>query len=373
MNRAIEIDGQSADLYVARGELHASIGQRDSAETDFTQAIQIDCRCDRAFLQRGLLFTAQGKFDDAIRDFTAAIQTGGPSALTHLRRGETYVQTQKFTKAVRDFEAAIQLEPGLVQAHTSRAVTLARQGEYHKAIIELSKALGRFNNDEALANLLQCRAKIYYNIGRFHQSIDDCTSIIQLDPAGHNFSHTLFGRGLALLQLGANEEAERNFSKAAQLDPQLKVADSALKWLRDPSTERPAALQPPENKVPPKRPPAARNPLQVGNRSGKWGTDSLHDQWVVLINDQHEYGPVTKKTLDKWCAEGRLDGKTLLLRIDWDQWRWASDVYQESTAETASETQEAEADEPGETVPLKTGDDGASPPIEDEFPEIELK
>jgi hypothetical protein len=49
--------------------------------------------------------------------------------------------------------------------------------------------------------------------------------------------------------------------------------------------------------------------------------------WHVKTADGQEYGPVSKKDLDDWVTEGRLDADCQVLQVGAPQWQWASDVY----------------------------------------------
>lgn len=51
------------------------------------------------------------------------------------------------------------------------------------------------------------------------------------------------------------------------------------------------------------------------------------DTWQVRTSDGRVYGPVPRKDLDEWFAEGRIPREALLLRQGDPRWRPAAEVY----------------------------------------------
>jgi len=52
-------------------------------------------------------------------------------------------------------------------------------------------------------------------------------------------------------------------------------------------------------------------------------------EWYMQTDDGEEYGPVTRKDLDSWVTDGRIDNTCQILRDGWEQWKWAEDVFPE--------------------------------------------
>ena len=335
LSNAIQLDGKNADYFAARGQAHAALRDLKSAEADFDRAIRGGSNAS-VLIGRAQVRKLLGKTDDAIRDFSAALDSDNKNAAVLFQRGVAYEQAQRLDEAVNDFASVISLQPGLVEAQCRRALLLVKQGQYEKAIIEITKAIGQVNGKSSLARVLECRAKIYYSISRMQRAIEDYSFAIQLKPAGYNLANAYYGRGLAYLQSGENKEALRNIAKALRLDSEMSSAETALAWLRESDGDQPTGLKRPTKKVAPTRPPIVREEVTVGNASGEWETDPIHDQWIVTVGDEpdeKEYGPVKKERLDSWCQEGRIDELTLVLRIDWEAPRWATDVYPELAEE----------------------------------------
>jgi hypothetical protein len=53
------------------------------------------------------------------------------------------------------------------------------------------------------------------------------------------------------------------------------------------------------------------------------------DLWFLKAEEGSDYGPVDKKTLDQWFAEGRISADCQVLHVGDEQWHWASDLFPE--------------------------------------------
>ena len=350
---AIKVDESDARLHTARGEVLAAMGQADFANASLTKAIRLNCQNADAFMLRGKVLMDQGKYDQAICDFSAAVQLRPKDPAAWMYRGELYAKRQSLEMALRDFEAAIRIDATLLDAHCQRARMMARLGDYEAALIQLTKQLGHFESELHLAQLLDCRGRIYYSICRFQRAVDDFFHVTRFKPAGFPLASSYAGMGLAQTELGDNESAKKSFTKALKLDASCSRAKIALDWLQDPNQDRPNEIQSPTNHVAPTRPPQILNPMEIVRDEDEFRTDPLWDQWLVLVGEEpnvREYGPVRKLTLDKWCAEGRLDLQTSLLRADWkEKWRPVSDAYPELLGEqepTEDETTSSPFEDP---------------------------
>ena len=61
------------------------------------------------------------------------------------------------------------------------------------------------------------------------------------------------------------------------------------------------------------------------------------DQWYVQTDSGEQFGPISKKELDSWVSEGRVDSSCQVLQEHWDQWKWAEEVYPQLAHSAATE------------------------------------
>lgn len=90
------------------------------------------------------------------------------------------------------------------------------------------------------------------------------------------------------------------------------------------------------------------------------GASVAPDQWYVQTESGEQFGPISKKELDSWVSEGRVDSSCQLLQEHWDQWKWAEDVYPQLANSAATEDGEPAVDTPAMPT-ITTSDKKRSP------------
>ncbi len=84
--------------------------------------------------------------------------------------------------------------------------------------------------------------------------------------------------------------------------------------------------------------------------------------WHVRSDDGQEFGPVSRRELESWLSDGRLDSECQLLQEGWDQWCWADEQFPELSP---SEPPAVEDDNPfaglGDESPAVVANRFASP------------
>ncbi|MEK6237341.1 MAG: DUF4339 domain-containing protein [Planctomycetales bacterium] len=49
--------------------------------------------------------------------------------------------------------------------------------------------------------------------------------------------------------------------------------------------------------------------------------------FYIHAGDGQEFGPISKKELRQWVAEGRIDAECQILQDGWQEWKWASECF----------------------------------------------
>lgn len=105
----------------------------------------------------------------------------------------------------------------------------------------------------------------------------------------------------------------------------------------------PTATAPPiESKAPPEgqHSSAAIHPAMASGISSTPTADlqashpqaTAADRWYMQTDKGEQYGPVPKAELDAWVREGRIDSECQVLNEQWNQWKWADEVYPQLAA-----------------------------------------
>lgn len=334
LNRALQLDNADPRFYRDRAEVLAAAKNYQRAEVDFTKSIELGPNDARPYFGRGFIYALQKKFDRAIADYSQAIAHDPNHAVAYLRRGEALASIGQQQKAMNDFNAAIALDKMLVAAHCGRGLALAKAGRYNQAVIELTKACGYIRFDLRFAAAFESRARVYVRMGQFRRALVDYSHVLHLDPPNYPIGQTFYGMGMAHLYLQEFDPAGRCFAQVLKKNPGHSAARDSYVWIQSDRKRPLATLRPPERVIQIRMPPVLSQRIELEAGANEWNVETVWDQWLVRVDGGQEFGPFRKRELDALCAGGRLKDSTLLLRIDWDQWRPAGDVYFELTFET---------------------------------------
>lgn len=182
-NKAIELDPQALDPYLIRGMmLRDAKGNFDGAIADFDRVIKIDPTLSEVYRARAFAKSKRDDWDGAITDQSVVIEKD-PSADNYHLRGMFRLAKGDLDKAIDDFNVALEKSPELVSPYA-------------------------------------LRAKAKFLKKDFDGSVADFGMVIKLEPKSAN---AYLGRGLALLSIGKDIEAQKDFDKFLELAPNEKA------------------------------------------------------------------------------------------------------------------------------------------------------
>jgi Tfp pilus assembly protein PilF len=165
-------------------------------------------------------------------------------------------------EALVQYERARQFDPRNVRVARKLAVLYDRIGEHKRAVAEFQRALEQSPKD---ADLLNDLGYCYYNKGKWNEAEDCFRRALELNArhahAWVNLGLTLgqleryeealstFGKavgpaeaqanlGFVYMTQGKHEEALKAYQDALVLDPDLKIAQAALRRLQEPAENK---------------------------------------------------------------------------------------------------------------------------------------
>jgi protein O-mannosyl-transferase len=176
--RTVAASPNSVQMLIDLGQVYFNRGDLKSAEREWLQARKI--APDYPILLDGLgaLYTRQHRYDDATDALQRCIQQSPEDVEAHVNLGQAYAQMGQVQPAEKELRTAVDLAPLNVHARTML-------GEY------------------------------YFARGRYRDAAEQFGRSIDSIPT----SKAYLGEGLASLQMGEPEQAERDFKKAAAVDP----------------------------------------------------------------------------------------------------------------------------------------------------------
>ena len=183
-NRAIELDGRSADAYDNRGLTYYHLNRLSDAIADFNRAIELNSSFAYAFNNRGLARHALGNADDALNDYSRALTLNPKFAAALNNRANAYFALEQYGNAENDLNAALSIDRTNAAAHNNLGSVYFATDRFDEALREYSEALRlKSNYAEAYYN----RGCVYYRQGRYAEALSDARQAAALEPGDTAF------------------------------------------------------------------------------------------------------------------------------------------------------------------------------------------
>ncbi|MCL2209101.1 MAG: tetratricopeptide repeat protein [Treponema sp.] len=170
----------------------------------------------------GEKFFKTGDYDKAINEYTASIGTNREFTEAYISRGKAWLKKKEYSRAIDDFSQSIRLDNNRAETYNYRGFARTSAGtsavSYNLAIDDFSRAIVLNRNYvDALIN----RSHAYYNTGNYEKAIEDCTSILRLEPQN---AYIWNRRGSAWYHRKNDDRAISDFTEAIRLKPDYAIA-----------------------------------------------------------------------------------------------------------------------------------------------------
>lgn len=220
----------SPDEYIKRGTSLWHKADYEGAISNYSQAIEIDEaslasagmrqveRLAQAYLQRAILLgEALLRFNEATADLDRAIQLRPQWDEPYLHRGFIYSATNDLSSAIADYTRALEYNTRSAKAYLLRGLARRRTGDLNAALDDYNRALEIDPNE---VGAYEMRASLRVTNRDFQGALADYGKTIEICP--HCFE-AYKERGILLLYLGKDAEAEQDFKRCFALDPAKKA------------------------------------------------------------------------------------------------------------------------------------------------------
>ena len=223
------------------------------------KSINLDAKNAEAFSLMGELLLAYGKFADAIKSFNTSLMINYNQEKSHMLMGYTFKQLNQIDNAINCFRNAVSVNPDFKEAHVQLGQIFHQLGDT-MAIEYYNNALSITKDDELVLynkalfyqdmldwnNALDAYAELHkvnythssahYNLGFIHMELG------LYDVAANNFSDAIYSnseffeayysRGNCFETLGNIAQAESDYKRAIEINPEYKYAIEALGTLQ---------------------------------------------------------------------------------------------------------------------------------------------
>lgn len=205
-----------AAAYAGRALARYRQGHLAEAIADCDRALSIHPGLAQVYINRGIMLWVKDDLDAALADFDRVIKMQPQNAQVYENRGHVLFDKGNLAAALADFEKAISLSPRIAAFYSSRGQVLQAMGQVDRGLADCDHAIAI---DQGFARGFYCRATALYARKDFEGALAAFRKTIELD-AGLAEAHG--NLGFLLLQMGREEEAEKEFAECVRLDPATK-------------------------------------------------------------------------------------------------------------------------------------------------------
>jgi tetratricopeptide (TPR) repeat protein len=216
--------------YTRRGVVHALLGHRDPAFSDFASATSptVNEPDPSAYFYRAMLYFDEGRYDDALLDLNRVIRLEPSNSSAYRERGVVQSLMKRHADAVEDYTAALRINSLDAEALVYRGNAFVELKNELRAIEDYSRAL---DIDDSKADTFYRRGKAYFAQEDWEAVIPDMRQAIALD---NSISDAHFLLALCLMQAHDDyDEAIIHLERAQRLDPKNKDISAGLKIARE--------------------------------------------------------------------------------------------------------------------------------------------
>ena len=263
----IKLEPKKSKSYLNLANIYFELSKKRNANPSFPslvkqnleKSIELDNQNFIAYSLMGELLLASGDYQESVNFLTKSLQINYNQENTHLLLGYTFKQLKEYPKAIDCFRNSLLINPSFFEANMQlgqiyhllkdknailyydNAIKLDSKNElvlYNKALFyqdmqEWNNALSAYAE---LHEVNKFHSDSHYNLGFIHMELE------LYDIAANNFSDAIYSnssfyqayyaRGICFETLGNIKQAESDYKRAIQLNPDYYYAIDALSLLQ---------------------------------------------------------------------------------------------------------------------------------------------
>ncbi|CAF3939102.1 unnamed protein product, partial [Rotaria magnacalcarata] len=231
INRALVIEPNSAEAYLARAAWYARCERYSKGVLNCNEAIRLSPKLVRAYLYRGCLKYSIRLYDHAIKDLSIALDIDPSCSHAYYNRALCYIRRGNLSLALKDFAIVLCLASAIknsktqlleLETYINRGLLQYEHKDFENALIDFEYALEivTASNDERRINAL--KHKLIYTIGQCHHRLAQFDEAIERfnssEIAYHTMTDTAYrhdvwiAQGIVYMDMG-NDESKLQATK----------------------------------------------------------------------------------------------------------------------------------------------------------------
>jgi tetratricopeptide (TPR) repeat protein/DNA-binding winged helix-turn-helix (wHTH) protein len=142
IDKALEINPYSPDVYITLGRFRREFGELDGAIEQFEKALELDPGNPLALANLGIVLRPAGQYERALQVHRMAVALDPLDALAQARLGTSHWLMEHHEEAARHYEIAVTLKPDDEEIYDSWSAMLSLGlGQFEEALIQLDRKM----------------------------------------------------------------------------------------------------------------------------------------------------------------------------------------------------------------------------------------
>lgn len=224
---ALEKDPDSVPTLEAKIDALLELERFEDAEKVCDQIEKLSPNSAEALFHRARVAAVKKEFEKALEILNRAAKLDPKNPAVLMIRAAVLQELKKTDEALQDVNEALKLRPGNPALLRLRAAILAGSGKFSEAIADLEEVRKTQSAEDEITLTLQLG--LLYSAQKFYgKAVEQFTKVLEMDPKN---VAALRGRGDALLSMGRQAEAIKDYEKALEIDPNDSGILNNLAWV----------------------------------------------------------------------------------------------------------------------------------------------
>jgi lipoprotein NlpI len=199
----------AAARHIDLGQRQANTGNFAGAIDEITKAISIDPESPEGYVARAEVLFRARDFDAAASDYTVAMEQSGISARLLAGRARAHEAAGNLDAAIADYDGMVELAPDSARTRLVRGRLLRLAGRFEPAVVDVVAA---WELNRGLSGVDHELAWALWGVSDHESALEPFDRMVRRGP---NNLHSRFGRGVTLYHLGDLEAAQNDLARAA--------------------------------------------------------------------------------------------------------------------------------------------------------------
>jgi len=204
--KAAELNPKIVDYYFLAGKTYYKIKDYNNALKYLSETVILDKNHFQAYQYKSFAHIKLGQYKNAIVTIDNALDIK-PSFLGYYAKAIAYDSLQSYPLAIENYKKAIELKPESRKAYFAITKVYTKSGNFQKALEYANISVRKFPN---APEVYKNRSVVYYNLGQYPNAINDLS---KLETLTNDPQQILFIRGIYYFKYKLFQNAKSDFTQ----------------------------------------------------------------------------------------------------------------------------------------------------------------